>query len=319
MGQNLDPSGLNYFNARYYDSVVGQFTSADQVQGPNRYAYVDGNPETLTDPTGQFGMCGITALPDGMCWAGRHHKTNGPPPPPTIPPGITAAQCRKVDCRGDDGRNGGSGGNLVDPPPSGDHLPDCKTQSCLDNLKNGGIKELIGGGLEFIVAMGAMTAACTGPWAGVLCDPAVQTLKTMAFDALHHLVDAFQLIWEGTQTLGQRPDALVIFMLDAVKLGIDIVQIWTSIQAIKAAFTAGSQLWSQTKTYFKFMTGLAKMVSKGSAILTVILNGISLAPILGEALGDQYIQDVEDFANAGWVLLNESPCQYNNDCSPGTS
>ena len=31
---------------------MGQFTSADSVQGPNRYGYVLGNPETMTDPTG---------------------------------------------------------------------------------------------------------------------------------------------------------------------------------------------------------------------------------------------------------------------------
>jgi RHS repeat-associated protein len=65
-GQRLDPSGLQYFNARYYDSSAGQFTSADQVQGPNRYAYVSGNPETITDPTGQFGAC-AGSMPDGRC------------------------------------------------------------------------------------------------------------------------------------------------------------------------------------------------------------------------------------------------------------
>ena len=47
-----DPSGLYYDHARYYDSGVGQFTSADTVQGPNRYGYVAGNPETNIDPTG---------------------------------------------------------------------------------------------------------------------------------------------------------------------------------------------------------------------------------------------------------------------------
>ena len=57
-GQRLDPSGLNYYNARYYDAGVGQFTSADPVQGPNRYAYVAGNPETMTDPSGK---CEINA------------------------------------------------------------------------------------------------------------------------------------------------------------------------------------------------------------------------------------------------------------------
>src|SRR5258708_3726198 len=51
-------TGLDYYNARYYDPVVGVFLSADPVQGngsgENPYAYVDGNPETFADPTGQM-------------------------------------------------------------------------------------------------------------------------------------------------------------------------------------------------------------------------------------------------------------------------
>ena len=43
---------------RYYDPTVGVFLSADTVQGDaqgmNPYAYVSGNPETLTDPTGKY-------------------------------------------------------------------------------------------------------------------------------------------------------------------------------------------------------------------------------------------------------------------------
>src|SRR5579859_7925921 len=55
-------TGLSYYGARHYDPVAGQFTTADFVQGPNRYAYVLGNPTTHTDPTGQrrdctFGDC----------------------------------------------------------------------------------------------------------------------------------------------------------------------------------------------------------------------------------------------------------------------
>ncbi len=51
-GQRSDPSGLAYFHARYYDPTVGQFISADSAQGLNRYGYVQGNPTTLTDPSG---------------------------------------------------------------------------------------------------------------------------------------------------------------------------------------------------------------------------------------------------------------------------
>ncbi len=57
-GQRSDAatSGLDYYGARYYDPVAGQFTSADTTLagGLNRYAYVGGNPETKADPSGHY-------------------------------------------------------------------------------------------------------------------------------------------------------------------------------------------------------------------------------------------------------------------------
>jgi len=56
IGQRSDAttSGLDYYGARYYDPVAGQFTSADTTLagGLNRYGYVDGSPETFIDPSG---------------------------------------------------------------------------------------------------------------------------------------------------------------------------------------------------------------------------------------------------------------------------
>lgn len=59
-GQELDESGLYYFNARYYDPVTGRFISADDRPGGspdrhdiyNRYAYTLNNPVQYTDPSG---------------------------------------------------------------------------------------------------------------------------------------------------------------------------------------------------------------------------------------------------------------------------
>jgi hypothetical protein len=43
-----------FYNARYYDPVVGRFTQADTVlDGTNRYTYVRNNPTRFTDPTGR--------------------------------------------------------------------------------------------------------------------------------------------------------------------------------------------------------------------------------------------------------------------------
>ena len=59
-GQRQDASsGLDYYGARYYDPVLGQFASADSVaDGLNRYGYVHGNPTTFTDPSGHRVTCG---------------------------------------------------------------------------------------------------------------------------------------------------------------------------------------------------------------------------------------------------------------------
>ncbi len=58
---NDSVTGLDYYNARYYDPVAGVFLSADVVQGNgqgmNPYVYVGGNPETMNDPTGNVVMC----------------------------------------------------------------------------------------------------------------------------------------------------------------------------------------------------------------------------------------------------------------------
>ncbi|MCE9599208.1 MAG: hypothetical protein K8S54_14690 [Spirochaetia bacterium] len=76
-GQELDEeSGLYYYNARYYNSAIGRFVSADSVvpgdgedpQGFNRYAYVRNNPVKYTDPTGHFWNI-LAAMMGGVAWA----------------------------------------------------------------------------------------------------------------------------------------------------------------------------------------------------------------------------------------------------------
>ena len=65
-GQERDPStGLYFYNARYYDPVLGRFISPDTIvesplhpQTLNRYAYAGNNPVLYNDPTGHcFLVC----------------------------------------------------------------------------------------------------------------------------------------------------------------------------------------------------------------------------------------------------------------------
>ncbi len=60
-GQQLDPTGLCFYGARYYDPTLGRFISPDSiVPGPgdpqslNRYSYVRNNPTNRVDPTGHW-------------------------------------------------------------------------------------------------------------------------------------------------------------------------------------------------------------------------------------------------------------------------
>lgn len=85
-GQHADAvTGLDYYNARYYDPAIGQFTSADSVfDGLNRYAYVGGNPETKADPTGHK-LCGIDDCGNGGGSGSRPTPTPTPAPTPSPP------------------------------------------------------------------------------------------------------------------------------------------------------------------------------------------------------------------------------------------
>jgi RHS repeat-associated protein len=68
-GEYLDPTGLYHLRARQYDPTVGLFLARDPIQPAtdspymSSYAYVDGRPTVLTDPSG---LCWT-----GFCW-GKH-------------------------------------------------------------------------------------------------------------------------------------------------------------------------------------------------------------------------------------------------------
>ena len=89
-GQYNDPvTGLDYYISRYYDPVAGVFLSADLQQGNlagmNPYGYVDGNPETRNDPTGQ-----AFTTPGGG-GVGGNSGASGNTPPPTNTSSYTCA------------------------------------------------------------------------------------------------------------------------------------------------------------------------------------------------------------------------------------
>ncbi|MFZ6727269.1 RHS repeat-associated core domain-containing protein [Undibacterium sp. MH2W] len=61
-GRENDGNGLYYYRARYYSPELSRFIASDPIGlngGVNTYAYVEGNPTSLIDPSGELGLIGF--------------------------------------------------------------------------------------------------------------------------------------------------------------------------------------------------------------------------------------------------------------------
>jgi len=72
-----DATGLTYLNNRYHDPQLAAFTSIDPLVGKagTPYLYANGNPVTLSDPSGLEPGCGSTETPSTSCSA-AHSAVN---------------------------------------------------------------------------------------------------------------------------------------------------------------------------------------------------------------------------------------------------
>jgi RHS repeat-associated protein len=110
-------TGLDYYNARYYDPAIGLFLSADPMGGLDAYGYAGGNPETDTDPSGLYRIAATG--PGGSPSANAYPTTiptvvslfpPEPPPyhwqpassfpsrPQPVAPSFQPDQCRQIGC-----------------------------------------------------------------------------------------------------------------------------------------------------------------------------------------------------------------------------
>lgn len=79
-GRENDGTGLYYYRARYYMPKWARFISQDPIGlegGPNLYLYVDGNPVSYTDPTGELAWVGAGAVVGAAINMGATYIANG--------------------------------------------------------------------------------------------------------------------------------------------------------------------------------------------------------------------------------------------------
>lgn len=68
-----DSTGLYYYNARYYDPMLGTFITADTASpgyDMNRYAYGDAAPSMNVDPSGHYAVAAVGIIGAGLTVAG---------------------------------------------------------------------------------------------------------------------------------------------------------------------------------------------------------------------------------------------------------
>ncbi len=82
-GEETDGTGLVNLRARSYDATLGMFPSLDPLEGDtgsptslNRYAYVQGNPINMIDPTGTTGCTKDPTCPSGTSRTFSYSREN---------------------------------------------------------------------------------------------------------------------------------------------------------------------------------------------------------------------------------------------------
>ncbi len=278
-------TGLDYFNARYYDPLTGQFLSADVVQGnaqgTSPYAYVGGNPESRTDPTGQKP---IGCIPnDPGC--GPDGKPTGSKPVQGNPCAVGPQSFN--DCTYGSGECKGLTFEGCNAHKAWEYDSEKKREDRLSGLKNQAFWELLGGYLLF--ALGDMLT---------IFDKSVN-----AFDRLGAILDLFATIGNSIIPLiGNEIGGDIAVWADRVSAF--IFGGLTLVQGAIAWIKEGN--WFQKQGVSAVMNILTSGVGGPISMLVQVLMAMA-KPILGNLLdmGGHFLQA------AGWADQAEVTRQEN--------
>jgi RHS repeat-associated protein len=136
-------NGINYSRERYYDSATGRFLSEDPIGfagGANLYAYANGDPILVNDPTGEKGKLGSPIIIKNLCKILNLKKCPVIHPQPSVPVAREGSSSGKGGRSGSGGGGGGgcsSGDSGDDDDDSGDDSADNSDDSADDGSDDG--------------------------------------------------------------------------------------------------------------------------------------------------------------------------------------
>lgn len=248
MGQYADAasSGLDYYHARYYDAVLGQFASADSAgDGLNRYAYVRDDPETFTDRSGRS-RCDETGCSQG-------HGNHG------------GGGCT-FECSGGEGSGSGGSGHCdggcngdagctfdctsnKDVCPTADacscypggscnasKVSTCNAQ-CQQGERDDARNNIIVGGLTLFAEVGALIAGCVF---GPACGAWLKFLAGPIMKALHSIAAGIEeiLSLDGASPIVRMAVSFYMILLDIGGMIVNTLNIFDTSGEIKAVWPA---------------------------------------------------------------------------------
>ncbi len=297
-GQRADSvTGLDYYNARYYDPGVGQFLSVDSVQGNARgmdpYVYVGDDPESRTDPTGQR-----VQAPDG--------STSWTNPDGTIYEQSPGGDPTVIGHTHSGGSSGNDTGSTTQPTPSGSGGTSKKTPQKAGGCGGTSILGLcvkdVGkfaqGSAEVLGSIAVLVGAVIGLFqSGGLLWALAQAFQMFASGILAVIKNGINNILNSLSGSPSKGFKIFLnslqFAADLAATAITIVSLWKNLQQIgkypgKTYSTSWGGFWKTTRT----------LVAKGSLNATTRLAATTVGNFMNTIIGgDLLVNDGEQLIN----------------------
>jgi len=311
-------TGLDYFHARYYDPLTGQFLSADVVQGnaqgTSPYRYVMGNPESRTDPTGKRYTCGN----GGGCGSGGGGSN------PCELSGGNPEYCGGVGGgthrgsggvgggihHGGGGGGGGSGGKLDAHPPTSasDNICDPNCQR-IHNLQKeeSYVQQMIRSAAAYFQSVEDFLRSLIAPWWLNLISAGLVSVFEAVVGALADIVEA--LASGFTKEANQANLDLSAFTSEAVEgAGLNIIGnaqgIVTHDLEIAGGIAASGLLLAGIGAAISAVPGLQPVEAVISGIGLGTATGATLAAVAIGAAGTYFINQAN---NDMWQQILAAP------------